>query len=92
MITGFNKLIACEPIKSNTIEAEVKKGFATTKNKIELVKLKVLFGTDEGPNPGDSIYIMGDQVAHKWATTVFALDGVSFILVPLSAILLVDYE
>lgn len=90
MINGFNGQIACEPIVKNTVEAEVKGGFATVKNKAELIKLKVVFGCKDGPSAGNTIFILGDQVNLPWATTIFDVDGSKVILVPLTAVRLVD--
>jgi hypothetical protein len=93
MIKTFNKQVACEPIVKRTIESEVKGGFATVKNKVELIKLKVIFGTDDYQiDNGDYIYIKGDQVAHPWASAVYTVDGISFILIPLIAVQMVENE
>ena len=86
MIYSFNKQVACEPIANRSVASEIKSGFAVVKNKVELVKLKVLFGMvpEEGRmRPGDYLYIKGDAVNHEFAKTVYTLDGVSFILIPL---------
>lgn len=97
MIYSFNKQVACEPIANRTVASEIKSGFAVVKNKVELVKLKVLFGTDMVAGekylaPGTFIYIKGDAVNHDFAKTVYTVYGVSFILIPLQFVQMVENE
>jgi hypothetical protein len=90
VIKAFNKQIACTPVENRTVASEVKSGFAVVKNKVELVKLKVIFGCDEGPTVGDTVFIKGDAVNHAWCKDVFNVEGVSVILVPLQFVQMVE--
>ncbi len=92
MIKAFNKQIACEPIQNRTVASEIKSGFAVVKNKVELVKLKVIFGDqDEEIAPGDMVYIKGDTVNHPFCKDVFMIEGVPVILIPLQFVQMVEY-
>lgn len=98
MIYSFNKQVACEPIANRTVASEVKSGFAVVKNKVELVKLKVLFDTvmmivgEPLIFQGDHVYIKGDAVNHDFAKTVYMIDGINFILIPLQFVQMVENE
>jgi hypothetical protein len=89
MIYAFNKQIACEPIANRTVASEIKSGFAVVKNKVELVKLKVVFGCDD-IQANSYVYIKGDAVNLEWAKNVYAVEGVSVIMIPLQFVQMVE--
>jgi hypothetical protein len=90
-IKGANKLVACEPGEIKTVESEVKKGFAVVKNKIELIKLKVLFHSEDLQlKSGDCIYVSGDVANHAWYKNQYTVDAAQVILVPMQYVQLVE--
>lgn len=103
-LVAANRSIATEPFPTNFIEVKSKSGFATAKQKGQLVALKVVYGNfvpyqaygashlaDRVPiQPGCTVYVRGEQYTQVWAKEVFELDGKQFILVPESTIVLVD--
>ena len=94
-ISSINKLVAIEPIVA-TVEKEVRHGVAIAKQKVSLLKSKVVFfcDTDERQdleiNPGDTVYLRGDVITMPWVKEVFEVNGKKFILAPLSSIVLVE--
>lgn len=89
MIKSINRKIACAPFEKHSIEIETKRGFATVKTKTELVSLKVVFnGDDYFIEPGDTVWVRGEQVKSVWAGEEFQVGDSKFILVPQDAIVL----
>lgn len=82
-----NKHIACTPFESKALDLQVKSAFAVAKQKVTLTALTVVFGDDDlGFNPGDKAWVKGD--AYKtYGKDEYEVDGVVFVLVPLSAVL-----
>lgn len=89
MIQSFNKLLACTPFLVRSVEASVKGGFATVKNKITLNELVVIFGNDEIPT-GSKVYVKADQINAQYVKEVFEMGEVKFILVPQEQVKLVE--
>jgi len=89
MITT-NRLIGCSPFATKAVKAEVKNGLALVQQKTTLTPLTVLFADDLATvKVGETIYVRGDTVALQWAKHEYEIDGVKFVLVPISDILLI---
>ena len=92
-----NGLIACEPPASTQAAVKVQGGFGRVQQKTQLTALKVVFGNDCLPSQAKILvptgwvaYVSGEQVAaHQWAKQVYEHEGVKFILVPESVVLMV---
>ena len=86
-----NKKVAVTPFETHSITIEVKNGLPVIKQKQELTKLTVVFGTDASLNElwlheGDTVWVRGDAMKHQYAREVFEQDGKPFILLPLEMI------
>ncbi len=88
---SFNRTVACSPFENKTVEASVKSGFATMKQKQTLTAHRVLFGNSDIPS-GAIVYVHAAQAAHAWAKNIFEKDGAQFIFVPQDQVLLVETE
>lgn len=87
-----NDLVAVEPFKTDAVEKEIKGGFATAKQKVELKPLKVVFGTDKLP-AGATVYVRGDLCVEADAKRVYEIDGQKVIFIKVSEVkLLKRYE
>lgn len=92
-----NGNIACEPPASTQVEIKVQGGFGRVSQKTQLTGLKVVFGNENLPEmpkvlapTGSTVYLNGEQVAaHQWSKKVYEHEGVKFILVPESVVLMV---
>lgn len=88
-----NKYIATAPlVRQRAVETKVIAGMEVTNDKLTLVPLTVVFAS-VGYGAGDVIYVDGgaasiDQVAKK----VYEVDGVAFILVPDTFVLLAKVQ
>lgn len=92
MILAFNEQVACEPFSHTGAEATVQKGFATVKQREELVPLKVVYGGLEGIGAGSVVWVKGESVKAHWAVQEYLVDDRVVILVPKAAIQLVDAD
>lgn len=88
-IRGFNGKVPCKPIERKGIEAQVTKGFATVKQKNQLLELDVVFDVSNGDHlicSGDKIFVKGENVKAPWAVEEFEVQGQVVILVPIEAV------
>lgn len=93
MVVAFNQQVACQPFQRTGAEAVVQKGFATLKQRDELVPLLVIFGVpDKSVDVGDVIWVKGESVKAQWAMREYSIDDQVVILVPMLAIQLVSIE
>jgi hypothetical protein len=86
-----NRRVACEPLDSLALKPVVKSGFAKAAQKVELYRLKVVFG-NERYQPGSYVFVRGEVITLPWAREAYSLGERSFILVPEDAIQLVELE
>ena len=90
MILIPNRMIACEPLKTRSLE-KTGTNFVTAKQKNELLELTVVYppAQDVGVTPylayqpGDRVYVRGDCITLHWTAEKFELGGREVILVPL---------
>ena len=89
-----NRRVAAEPIVDLAAKSLIKGGMAYIENKVSLLELKLVFGSDDGPyEAGDSIVIHGDNGTRSaWARDVLTMGDKKFILVPFEAILMVRHR
>lgn len=93
-----NGKIACAAPESVGVRVKVQGGFGRVEQKTALTSLKVVAGNERiwsAPSvwapTGSTVYVSGEQLAaHAWAKQVYEHEGVKFIMVPESAIVLVD--
>jgi hypothetical protein len=92
MVTANNQ-VACAPI-STSIEHEKHTGFVVVKQKNQLIPTVVVCGpvSDLDYTAGSTVYLRGESINAPWAKIVYTVKGVSFILVPVSEILLIDHS
>jgi hypothetical protein len=85
-----NKRVAVEPFPAEVKQTTVKNGVLAPMTESSLVKLKVVFGSDEYPE-GYSIYVRR-TVAQKttYGQEVFEAEGKRFILLPEAEVVLVE--
>lgn len=95
--SSVNRFVACKPPVRTSVEPTVKSGFATVKQKAALVPMEVVFSykrTTETDTfygqAGWTVHVLGDHLKAVWATTVYELDGVQFVLVPIDSVRLVS--
>lgn len=89
MIVVKNGLIAVEPLKSNSMQHQVRGG-GTVKfgaSRTELMPLKVVYLSCTEKQvmyePGDTVYVRCEVAAHEWAQKPFEVEKeVRFILMP----------
>lgn len=87
MIT-INKLVAVAPFETTQNRIKVEKGLSYLTAKTELSQLKVVLRTDDNEfEPGDTIFVKGETRKHTYASEIFEVDGVSFILIPYNLVL-----
>jgi len=85
----YNNHTACAPFESTSMKQTIKRGMATIEQKTNLAKTITVFASEKFPAPGVAVYLRGESIAHEWAKQVYDLgDGVKFILVPDSFILM----
>ena len=84
-----NKKIATTPFESRSLKVEVRGGMAVIKQKSGLTALKVLFDADDYLK-GDTVYLRAECMKHNYAGEIYEVDGVSFILVPVESIVMLD--
>lgn len=91
MIT-INNQVACIPPESVAIKVVGKeKGFAVAEQKTQLLKMTVLYNGDGGFIPGEVVYVAGECTGAEWMKHMYSVgSGPKFVLVPVSAVLLVD--
>lgn len=96
MISIPNEKIACEPIKSFSLDKRGV-GFKTIAEATSLTALTVVYPSSHQTSfmdgkrpipyqPGDKVYVRGDCKTFGWVKEVFDLGGQKVILVPVSAI------
>ena len=87
MIHTTNKRVGCAPFQNRNVKSQVvSKGLVGIAQKLELTKLEILVGDDEGRYlPGDLVYVRGESAKDLWASPI-ALNGLEVILVPFDAI------
>ena len=87
----LNGKVACEPFVTNSVEKEIRNGIAIPKQRGTVTQLRVVM-TSPGKETvfavGDRIYLRAEQFHLNWAKEVFEVNGVKFILVPESEVLL----
>jgi hypothetical protein len=88
-----NNFVGCSPFEQKAVQAEVRSGFGTVKQKTTLSKLVVVVPGRDTPNnhdytEGDIIWVRGDGFKLNWGKEEFEEGGKTFILVPVSSILL----
>ncbi len=76
-----NGNIGTEPFKTHELQTINIGGFAKVGQKHSLTSLKVVIGNNNYP-VGSTIYVPGEMCKAHWATKIFKVDGVEFILVP----------
>ena len=82
-----NNRVAVKPFV--TLQPETKgKTFVTVKQKTSLYSSEVVFG-NEDYDKGWTVYVRGDSNQTQWAKDKWEHEGVEFILIPASDILLV---
>lgn len=88
-----NNHIACQPV-TISVEKENRSGFATVKQKTQLLQTMVVFGSsDPVKNPykvGDFVYLRGDVSTLAWARNPFEIGGKKVILVPCDQIVALE--
>lgn len=88
-----NKLVACTPFKTLSNEKTMKAGLALQDKKVRLQELTVVLRNEDGRlQPGMRVYVRGDGAMQVWAKDVFTLDDKEFILVPETAIQVVQWQ
>lgn len=85
MIEGFNNKIGCEIPLNSGKEVSVKSGFAVSKGKTSLLKLKVLFGNANIP-AGSFVYV-SPSLQHL--LNEFEIDGQPFMWIEESQVLFI---
>jgi hypothetical protein len=88
MLYVANDRIACTPFERRSVEPEVKKAFATVKQKGELVQLAVVIPDGYRFSKGDKVWVRGETVRAAWAGEEYEVRGERFILVPIDAVVL----
>jgi hypothetical protein len=83
-----NKFVACSPFPKMYVEKVISSGMARVDKKVNLQELKVVFSS-ESLISGQKVLVRGDTVTQHWAKEIFSLEGLEFILVPESAIMVV---
>jgi len=94
-VFAYNNRIAVEPFKSKGLEQKISNGFATITQQVELIPLRVVFGSSptadrDSIHSGSVVYVRGDATRHQWAKEVHEVAGEKFIFLPLDAVVLVD--
>ena len=93
LIKGFNNFIGCVPFAAKGIETKNVGGLAVITQKSDLSCLRVLYGDAEGKIlTGSYVCVKGSEFKSNWANQIYTANGISFILVPLGAVLLVSPE
>lgn len=81
--------LACTPPESLAIKKDIEKGFARAAQKTQLLCLEVVFRS--GSNmPGDRVFISHENTTLEWIKRTYMINGKEFILVPESAVLMVE--
>ena len=87
---SLNGLVAIEPIAAAKIETDTTGGFATIKQKRNLIAstlvMDYVMGEDVFGAGEARALLKGDSAFSSWAKEVFEHDGVKFVLAPLSAV------
>jgi hypothetical protein len=90
VIKALNGVLLCETFKTNTVKKKERSGFAVMDQKVALVGLKVLVGSDEIPT-GYTVYVRGEACQTGWGKETFESEGMlPFIRVPLTEIIYVQ--
>lgn len=84
-----NKHIAVEPFPSQSLEKEIKGGVLVLKQKGSLQQLRVIFGNEDYAI-GQAVYLRSERYTATWAKEVFEVEGVRFIVIPETEVLLVN--
>lgn len=100
ILIPVNEKIACTPPESTQMKVKVAGGFGRVEQKTQLTGLKVVFGNERAPAmpnvlapTGCTVYVSGEALAaHAWAKQVYEHEGVKFIMVPVSMIVLIAPE
>lgn len=100
IITLNNGSLPIKPITEIKIEAQVSGGLATIKQKRAVVVAELALSAAINPtgnqndsmifHPGSKVYLVPDAAHHTWNKTVLSIDGVDFVLAPLSAVVGVE--
>lgn len=82
---AMNNFVGVEPFKTNTVEKKTTNAFAVAQQKVDLTPLKVVHGTENIPT-GATVYVRGDLCAEPDGKKVYEIDGVKFILIPVTEV------
>lgn len=89
---GMNDCVAVEPFPKTDAPVQVaKSGFVRDIRRGSLVGLKVIHGNNDFP-VGAILYTKSENAIQPWAKDVLELNGVSFIMIPKTAVLLREYS
>jgi hypothetical protein len=91
-LVSLQNSIATEPFKDKgPTQKETGSRFIVIEQKHSLTELKVLFSSEShGLLKDDVVYVKGDNFVLPWAKTIYTIDNIEFILVPLDSIILVN--
>lgn len=91
--------VACEPFEHKHIENKVKNGLAFSEQRNSLTKLRVVADSEMQlkdfsilVKKGAWVYVPGESFKTDWAKKEYSLSGQKFVLVPNSAVILVESE
>lgn len=87
------KLVATEPFTENTPRPNDPTGAFVTTQRSNLIPLNVVFScwcNDFVLNPGDRVFVEGEQISSPWAKKVFEVDGKKIILVPIDRVVMLE--
>lgn len=88
-LRAVNKRVACAPFEKTGVQANIKSGFATVKQKGTLVGMKVLFSNGTYFK-GQTVYVKADLAFHPTIAEVYELNGQTMVFIPEDQIFLVD--
>ncbi len=87
-IEAANERLACEPFKDKSVKQKVTGHLVVPEQKHSITELKVVFGNEDIP-AGASVWVNAAAYIKEWAKAEFTVDDKTFILVPLSEVLLI---
>jgi len=88
-----NNQIATVPFPTRDLKTVNRGGFVHVQQKTELTALKVLvpfWTTELGVQPGDVIYVSGEDCKAPYAGKVYTMNDEPFILVPKDRVIMVE--
>lgn len=86
----MNNYVACKPFETLAIQKQGS-NFITVKQKSSLYWTEVIYNVDHNfaVGPGTKVAVAGTDLTLPWSRTVYNNDGVEFILIPMTNVLLV---